>query len=203
MGRRQARWSEFLQQFRYTWEYRPGRLNVADPISRIPCDSAATTPSGERDGALTVHAVGRRSAHPRSTTPLTQRLAAGYVLDPDLQMLQASGVLTQHGDLWYRGTKIFVPGTGPTGTPATDLRAEVCRQCHDSPYSGHFGTTKTEALIGRTFWWPKMREYIRNYIQTCDVCQRDKHRMGKSQGLLRPLPIPDARWESVSMDFIT
>ena len=48
-----------------------------------------------------------------------------------------------------------------------------------------------------------MREYIRNYIQTCDVCEWDKHRMGKSQGLLRPHPIPDARWESVSMDFIT
>ena len=71
LGRKQARWSEFLHQFCYTWEYRPGPLNVADPISRFPCDSAVTTPSGERDGALTVHAVGRPSAHPRSTTPLT------------------------------------------------------------------------------------------------------------------------------------
>ena len=91
-----------------------------------------TTPNGERDGALIVHAVGRPSAHPWSTTPLTQRLAASYVLDPGLQTLKASGVLMQHGDLWYRGTKIFVPGTSPLGTPATDLWAEVCKQCHDS-----------------------------------------------------------------------
>ena len=36
MNRRQARWSEFLQRFNFNWIYRPGRQNVADPVSRMP-----------------------------------------------------------------------------------------------------------------------------------------------------------------------
>ncbi len=36
MNRRQARWSEFLQRFNFNWVYRPGRSNVADPVSRLP-----------------------------------------------------------------------------------------------------------------------------------------------------------------------
>ena len=36
LSRRQARWAEFLSRFRFKWEYRPGRKNVADPLSRIP-----------------------------------------------------------------------------------------------------------------------------------------------------------------------
>ena len=95
--------------------------------------------------------MGRLSAHPWPTTPLTQRLAIGYMLDLDLQTLQTLGVLMQHGDLWHHGTKIFDLGPGPMGTLAIDLRAEVCRWSHDNPYLGHFGTTKTETLIGRTF----------------------------------------------------
>ena len=36
LSRRQARWSEFLQRFKFRWHYRPGRTNVADGISRMP-----------------------------------------------------------------------------------------------------------------------------------------------------------------------
>ena len=36
LSRRQARWMEYLARFDYDWKYRPGRLNVADPISRNP-----------------------------------------------------------------------------------------------------------------------------------------------------------------------
>ena len=36
LSRRQARWIEFLQRFTFRWQYRPGRTNVADAISRMP-----------------------------------------------------------------------------------------------------------------------------------------------------------------------
>lgn len=36
LSRRQARWAEYLQRFNFTWAYRPGRDNVADPLSRHP-----------------------------------------------------------------------------------------------------------------------------------------------------------------------
>ena len=36
LSRRMARWSEYLQRFTFQWEYRPGRINVADPVSRRP-----------------------------------------------------------------------------------------------------------------------------------------------------------------------
>lgn len=36
LSRRQARWSEFLQRFHLSWHYKPGSLNVADPVSRTP-----------------------------------------------------------------------------------------------------------------------------------------------------------------------
>ena len=36
LSRRQTCWSEYLQRFNFTWIYRPGRTNVADPLSRNP-----------------------------------------------------------------------------------------------------------------------------------------------------------------------
>ena len=36
LSRRQARWSEYLQRFHFSWLHREGRRNVADPLSRNP-----------------------------------------------------------------------------------------------------------------------------------------------------------------------
>ena len=36
LSRRQTRWSEELQRYHFTWVFREGRQNVADPLSRNP-----------------------------------------------------------------------------------------------------------------------------------------------------------------------
>ena len=36
LSRRIARWMEFLSRFHLVWQYRPGRANMADPLSRNP-----------------------------------------------------------------------------------------------------------------------------------------------------------------------
>ena len=36
LTRRQARWSEYLQNFDFEWKYRPGKGNPADSLSRLP-----------------------------------------------------------------------------------------------------------------------------------------------------------------------
>ncbi len=83
------------------------------------------------------------------------------------------------------------------------LRTQILSNAHDRPYTGHMGITKTLKLIQRLFWWPELRLDVTQYIGSCEVCQRDKHAIRHTPGLLHPLPIPDRRWDSVSMDLIT
>ena len=48
-----------------------------------------------------------------------------------------------------------------------------------------------------------MDEETKDYVRSCDVCQRDKTSRRKKYGLLQPLDIPHQPWKSISMDFIT
>ena len=74
---------------------------------------------------------------------------------------------------------------------------------HDSKVAGHFGQEKTIELVRRNFWWPGMDTDITEYIQACPDCQRDKSRRHRRYGLLSPLELPHAPWQSTAMDFIT
>ncbi|GBG59553.1 hypothetical protein CBR_g49813 [Chara braunii] len=60
---------------------------------------------------------------------------------------------------------------------------------------------KSVNLVQR-FWWPGMLEDAKEYVETCQVCQRDKPRTQAPLGLLKPLPIPAGSGQSVSMDFM-
>ncbi|GBG86946.1 hypothetical protein CBR_g44399 [Chara braunii] len=73
-------------------------------------------------------------------------------------------------------------------------------ECHDA--TGHFGYKKTAANLLQRFWWPTMMRDAQLYVETCQVCQRDKPRTQAPLGLLNPLPIPERPGESLSMDFM-
>ncbi|GBG66204.1 hypothetical protein CBR_g57083 [Chara braunii] len=73
-------------------------------------------------------------------------------------------------------------------------------ECHDA--TGHFGYKKTAANLLQRFWWPTMMRDAQLYVETCQVCQRDKPHTQAPLGLLKPLPIPEQPGESLSMDFM-
>lgn len=83
------------------------------------------------------------------------------------------------------------------------LRQTFLRESHDPQWAGHPRMERMYALLGRTYFWPRMHEDIELYVRTCHVCQMDKAKRRKVGGLLQPLPLPEKPWVSASMDFIT
>ena len=93
----------------------------------------------------------------------------------------------------YRG-KIYVPGS--------ELHCQILTFCHVSKLAGHPGRWKTLELVSRNYWWPQMSRYIGKYGSTCDMCLWTKSTHQLPTGQLHPLPIPDACWDTISVDFI-
>jgi len=73
---------------------------------------------------------------------------------------------------------------------------------HDSKWVGHLGIHNTLALVGDAYYWPYLRDDVKAYVKTCLIFEQDKIEQGAPARLLKPLPILERPWESVSMDFM-
>ena len=57
--------------------------------------------------------------------------------------------------------------------------------------------------LRKLFYWPNIKNETTEYLSKCLYFQQVKAKHQHPAGLLQPLPIPERKWESVSMDFIT
>ena len=62
---------------------------------------------------------------------------------------------------------------------------------------------KTYRQIQERFSWKGLKGEVMQHVRECSICQQNKIGHIHPAGLLQPLPIPEHKWESVSMDFIT
>eukprot|EP00253_Pinus_taeda_P001534 PITA_01534 len=74
---------------------------------------------------------------------------------------------------------------------------------HVSHYAGHPGYQKMMIAIRKDYFWPGMKKNIAEYLARFLECQQIKVEHQHPTGLLQPLPIPEWKWEIISMDFIT
>ena len=47
-----------------------------------------------------------------------------------------------------------------------------------------------------------MPQSVKKFVESCDTCQRIKHSMQKPYGLLNPIPPPEDKFDTYTMDFI-
>lgn len=58
------------------------------------------------------------------------------------------------------------------------------------------------ALVSYSFWWPKMRADIQKYVTTCAACWWAKDQVGKPEGLLLSLGMPENPRQTISLAFL-
>jgi hypothetical protein len=97
--------------------------------------------------------------------------------------------------LMYRGI-IYVPNSH-------ELKNLILREMCNVPYDGHLGYQKTIATVKSQCYWLGMKKEVVDFIAKCLECQKVKAEHRHPAGLLQPLPIPEWKWEIVTVDFIT
>jgi hypothetical protein len=74
---------------------------------------------------------------------------------------------------------------------------------HNVPYAGDLGYQKTIVAVKSQYYWLGMKKEVADFIAKCLECQKVKATHRHPTSLLQPLPIPELKWEVVTMDFIT
>jgi len=98
--------------------------------------------------------------------------------------------------IMYKERKVYVPKDNA-------LRAEIIRLHHNILVGGYGGQWKMMELVTQNFWWPEVTKEVKQYIEECDSCQRNKNCTEQPVGKLMPNSIPEKPWMYISADFIT
>jgi len=102
---------------------------------------------------------------------------AGIKMLRDKEWRKVDGVM-------YKEGKVYMPKDDR-------LRTEIIRLHHDTLVGGHGGQWKTVELVTRNFWWPGITKEVKQYVEGCDACQRNKNCTEQLAGKLMPNSIPE------------
>ncbi|GBG61692.1 hypothetical protein CBR_g23207 [Chara braunii] len=195
---RQARWWRDLSEFSFTTEHIKGETNqVADALSSRP-DHNQEQIQLSSISVTTVHhsVIGKfrtQYRHCPDYRDIHATLRSGKTV-PNYS-LGDNSLVYWHGSQGTGEPRLCVPSTG-------QLRVWAVGEFHDQAAVGHTGFYKTLARVSRLYVWPKRKDFVKDYVVECPTCHEVNSANHLPYGLLQPLPIPEGRWQSISMDFI-
>lgn len=159
------RWILRLQSYKYKVVYRPGKNNIADPLSRL--------------SRFTEHSSGRDYVHKiiEITKPIAvtlNEIEEHCKLDTEIQKVK-EGIYNNNwdetvktyklfanelcfcGEILLRGTKIVIP---------KELRNRVLAAAHE----GHPGIVAMKLRLRTKVWWPKYDKEAEQMVRACRGC---------------------------------
>jgi len=124
--------------------------------------------------------------------PLFARV--GQVEENRVSFVIADGILYRH----FAGDEevvkqIVVPGP---------LRSAVLCAAHDGIMAGHCGVRRTLRRVLLRFYWPGVRCAVKDYCQTCDICQKIISKGRVAPVPLQQMPVVDVPFKRIAVDLV-
>jgi hypothetical protein len=189
LNARQTRWLEFLCEYDFDINHIKGKENkVADALSRKVHELHATAIS------MYMTEIKDRILE-AANADLQYRGLVAKLQQRERPQTQGSYTLGTNGLLLYKNI-VYVPNV-------PELKLTILKEMHNVAYAGHPGYQKTMAAVKSHYFWPGLKKEIVEYISRCMECQKVKAEHRHPTGLLQPLPIPEWKWDVITMDFIT
>ncbi len=82
-------------------------------------------------------------------------------------------------------------------------RKELLKHHHDDFLAKHFDVDKISKLLNCKYYWKSIIKNVKEYINTCDICQRVKLKHHLSYDELKSLSQFTNFWKEITMNFIT
>lgn len=160
------RWAVILSEFDMKVIYTKGSLhNDIDCLSRAPVEE-----EHEKYADRLIHLAIPTHREEWKKLYGTDRDSADFYL----KARRSLDSFTIRDGLVYRGDALYVP---------PPKRALIIKEAHASPLGGHGGIYQTLERLSQ-FWWPSMRDETRDYVTSCEVCQRNKTPRTKPSGTM-------------------
>ncbi|KAL0431629.1 UNVERIFIED_CONTAM: Transposon Tf2-12 polyprotein [Sesamum radiatum] len=209
---RQRRWIELLKDYDCTIDFHPGKANVvADALSRKSSSTLANLGSHNQTLLLEM-----RSLNTTLEVDQVAGLLAALQLKPDfvdqikeaqtrdhflLRMLERMKQ-GKKPNFSIRADGVIVNGERVCVPDIDGLREEILQEAHNAPYAMHPGMVKMYRNLRPYYWWQTMKKDVAEFVAKCMTCQQVKAEHQAPAGKLRPLSIPEWKWEKITMDFV-
>lgn len=195
------RWVLRLQSYKFTVIYRPGKTNIADPLSRLvewsklKENNPNSTHSNQYVNWIVTHMepkaikledIAKASSSDHKIQAVKEGIYKGIWLEVVSQYKTIETELCFADEILLRGTRIILPES---------LQERALYLGHE----GHPGITVMKRRLRAKVWWPKMDLQIEQFVKKCKGCTLVGAPTAPEP--IRRTELPSRPWQHIAIDF--